>query len=294
MIELAQGDWSMALRPELGASVTRLTWRGRDILRPAPADATHPLETGSFPLVPYANRIDHGAFRFAESQINLPATTGFEPHALHGLGWLRSWSVLKTGPDFAHLTLTAQACADWPWAWSASHRLRLDDGGLETILSITNEHETPMPAGLGLHPYFAATDQTIVTVAADEIWLTDPTEIPRERAPPSAVVDWSAGVPLASAHFVDHAYGGWSGRARLEHRDHIVDLTASANTPWVQIYAPGSGGFVCIEPVTHRPDAHNAPSEEHSGLVSLQPGETLSISMRITATDRTNPEGEDR
>lgn len=294
MIELAHGDWSMALRPELGASVTRLTWRGRDILRRAPDGPNHPLETGSFPLVPYANRIDRGAFRFAEREISLPATPGFEPHALHGVGWLRPWSVLRKGPAFVDLALAAEAGADWPWAWTASHRLQLDDGGFETTLSITNEDETPMPAGLGLHPYFAADGRTIVTLLADEVWLTDPTGIPRERSTASAVVDWAAGIPLASAPFVDNAYGGWSGHARLEHRDHIVDLTASTNAPWVQVYAPGAGDFVCIEPVTHRPDAHNAPPEENSGLVSLKPGETLSISMRIAATDRANTQGEDR
>ena len=294
MIELAHGDWSMTLRPELGASMTRLTWRDRDILRPAPADATHPLETGSFPLVPYANRIDRGAFRFAGREISLPATSGFEPHTLHGVGWLRPWSVLKTDRDFVDLALTAEASEDWPWAWTASHRLKLDDDGLEATLSITNNDQTPMPAGLGLHPYFAAENRTIVTLGAEEVWLTDPTDIPRERSTPSAVVDWAAGVSLANAPFVDNAYTGWSGRAGIEHRDHVVELTASTNASWLQVYAPGSGGFVCIEPVTHRPDAHNAPHGETSGLVTLKPGKTLSSWMRITATERPDLEGEDR
>ncbi|WP_309629852.1 aldose 1-epimerase [Brevundimonas sp.] len=294
MIELAHGDWTLALRPELGSSVTRLVWRGRDILRPAPVDATHPLETASFPLVPYANRIDRGAFRFADREISLPATSGFEPHALHGLGWLQPWSVLSTDLDFVDLATDAKAGADWPWAWTAAHRLQLDDDGLEATLSITNKDETPMPAGLGLHPYFVATDQTIMTLSADEVWLTDPSEIPRKHSTPSAVIDWAAGIPLAGAPFVDNAYGGWSGPARLEHRDHFVEMSASANAPWVQVYAPGSGGFVCIEPVTHRPDAHNAPRGETSGLVSLKPGETLSISMRITAAASATTQGEDR
>lgn len=294
MIELAHRDWSIAVRPELGASVTRLTWRGRDILRPARADATHPLETGSFPLLPYANRINHGAFRFEGRPISLPATSGFEPHALHGQGWLKPWAVVRKGGDFVDLALTAEAGDDWPWAWTASHRLKLDDDGLEATLSITNEDQTTMPAGLGLHPYFAADDRTIVTLAADEVWLTDPTDIPRERSTPTAIVDWAAGIPLASAPFVDNAYGGWSGRARLEHRDQVLDLIGCSNARWVQVYAPGSDGFVCIEPVTHRPDAHNAPPEERSGLVSLNPGETLSLSMRIAATDRANTEGNNR
>lgn len=285
MIELASGDWALAVKPELGASLTRLTWRGRDILRPTPAEASHPLEAGSFPLVPYANRIDRGTFRFGDRNIALPATPGFAPHALHGLGWLRPWSVVRQGDDLIDLELVADAAPDWPWAWTASHRLRLDDHGLEATLSITNDDHAPMPAGLGLHPYFVATAETMLTLAADEVWMTDETEIPFERSAPSAVVDLSSGVALGNAPFIDNAYAGWPGHARLDHRDHVVELTASANAPWVQVYAPGLGDFVCVEPVSHRPDAHNAPPEEQSGLVSMQPGQTLSMAMRISATD---------
>jgi aldose 1-epimerase len=132
-----------------------------------------------------------------------------------------------------------------------------------------------------------------VSLSADGVWQTDASGIPSRRSSPSDIVDWEAGIPLAAAPFVDHAYDGWSGRARLEHRDHVVELSASANASRVQVYAPGSGGFVCIEPVTHRPDAHNAPSEEDSGLVSLKPGETLSISMRIAAAEKANTQGAD-
>ncbi len=71
MIGLARGDWLLMLRPELGAAVTRLTWRGHDILRPTRDGAAHPLETGSFPLVPYANRIDRGAFVFGGRDVVL-------------------------------------------------------------------------------------------------------------------------------------------------------------------------------------------------------------------------------
>ncbi|WP_235562859.1 aldose 1-epimerase [Brevundimonas sp. Root1423] len=284
----------MTLRPELGAAVTRLTWRGRDILRPAPDGATHPLETGSFPLVPYANRIDRGAFVFHGRSVALPPTPGFEPHALHGVGWMQAWTVLQTGPASVDLGLAAYATADWPWAWTASCRLDLEADGLRVALSITNDDAESMPAGLGLHPYFAIEPGTVLSVATGQVWLNDDTEIPMRLAPASTVMDWADGATVSAAPFVDNAYAGWDGRALLRHARHDVTLTASANTGWMQVYAPGAGGFVCLEPVTHRPNAHNAPSGEDTGLAVLAPGQTLSMSMQITASERIPTPGEDR
>lgn len=285
MIELAHGDWTLTLRPELGGAVTRLGWRGRDILRPAPDRATNPLDTGCFPLVPYANRIDRGAFVFAARDIVLPPAIGFEPHALHGVGWMSAWSVLRSGASSVDLALTAEANADWPWAWTASHGLRLGTDGLEVMLSITNNDHAPMPAGLGLHPYFAIEPETVLTVPAERVWLNDANEIPERLAPASSVHGWSDGALVLSAPFVDNAYADWGGMVRLAHARHVVSMTASKNARWLQVYAPGVGGFVCLEPVTHRPDAHNAPRDEDAGLVNLAPGQSLSMSMRITATE---------
>lgn len=293
MIELARGEWALTLRPDLGASVGRLTWRGRDILRATPDGATQPLETGGFPLVPYANRIDRGAFVFQDRSVSLPPTPGFEPHALHGIGWMRAWNVRQAGPAAVDLTLAAEAAGDWPWAWSASCRLDLEADGLNVALSITNDDAAPMPAGLGLHPYFAIEPGTVLTASTEQVWLNDANEIPAQLAPPSSVADWAHGIAVSAAPFVDNAYAGWSGTARLRHPRYDVTLTASANARWMQVYAPGAGGFVCLEPVTHRPNAHNAPADEDTGLAMLTSGETLSMSMRITASERTPTPGED-
>lgn len=286
MIALSNGDWSLALRPELGAAITRLTWKGRDILRPTPNDAANPLETASFPLVPYANRIARGRFEFDGRTVTVPPTSGFEPHALHGIGWLRPWTVAHSDQTSLDLTFAAEADDGWPWAWTAAHGLRLDAHGLEMTLLITNDDGTPMPAGLGLHPYFATDDRTTLTLPAAQVWVTED-DIHHSLEGVGAVQDWRQGAALADAPFVDNAYAGWSGKARLDHRDHRVTITASPNAYWVQVYAPGAGGFVCVEPVTHRPDAHNAPEDEDGGLVVLASGQTLSMSTRITAEETT-------
>ena len=284
-MKIERGDWALSLRPDLGASITRLTWRGRDVLRPAPEDLDSPLAASSFPLAPYANRIDGGAFAFEGRAVRLPATPGFEPHALHGVGWRSRWNVVRVHGGTVDLTLAVEAGAEWPWAWTASHRLSLTEDGLEMSLAITNEDRTPMPAGLGLHPYFAVEASTRLRLSARKVWLTDARQIPTRLAAATEVIDWSEGVAVSKAPFVDHAYADWDGRAELIHDGWRVALTASPNARWAQVDAPRGEGFVCVEPVTHRPDAHNAPASEDSGLTGLEPGAVLSMTARITASE---------
>lgn len=284
-MRIERGDWTLHLRPDLGGSITSLTWRGRDVLRPAPDDLDSPLAASSFPLAPYANRIDGGAFAFEGGAVRLPATPGFAPHALHGVGWRVTWNVLRGHGGTVDLVLAAEAGPEWPWAWTASHRLTLSEDGLEMSLTIANEDAAPMPAGLGLHPYFAVEPATRLQLAAPRVWLTDAREIPERLAAAGDLIDWREGVAVAEAPFVDHAYADWDGRAALLHDGWRVDLIASPNARWVQVYAPRGQGFVCVEPVTHRPNAHNAPAGEDSGLTELEPGAVLSMTARITASE---------
>ncbi len=265
--------------------MTSLTWRGRDVLRPAPENLDSPLAASSFPLAPYANRIDGGAFAFEGRAVRLPATPGFAPHALHGVGWRARWNVLRVHGGRVDLVLAAEAGAEWPWAWTASHRLALTEDGLEMSLSLANEDAAPMPAGLGLHPYFAVDPATRLRLSAPKVWLTDAREIPERLADAADLIDWSEAVAVAEAPFVDHAYAEWDGRAALLHDGWRVDMTASPNARWAQVYAPRGEGFVCVEPVTHRPDAHNAPAGEESGLTVLAPGGVLTLTARITASE---------
>lgn len=281
VIRLTAGDWSAEVLPDLGAALGRLDWRGRAILRPTPEGGDTVLQTGCFPLVPYANRIDRGRFPWRGRQIALTPTPGFEPHVLHGQGWREGWAVAEQDAGSVRLTL-AQPAGDWPWAWSAEQVVALDDDGLSVSLSMTNEDASEMPAGIGLHPYFATSAGDRLRMGASHVWLSDETQIPIRPAQAEAIMDWREAPEIASAPFVDHAYQTWDGAAEIIGTDRTIRLAATGASR-LHLYAPGSGDFVCLEPVSHRPDAHNAPAEEASGLIALAPGDTLRLSMRISA-----------
>lgn len=282
MIALSAGDWRATLRPGLGGAITALSWRGRDVLRPTPDDASDPLQVGCFPLVPYANRIDRGRFTFNGQAVRLPPTPGFEPHVLHGDGWRRPWSVEVQDAGSATLILMHEA-GDWPWAWTARQLFVLDDDGLNIALTLTNDDARPMPAGLGLHPYFVRSDGVRLAMTGETVWTGEGGLIPTRLQPSGTRFDWSDGPCVAAAPFVDNAYAGWDGVARILEDGRTITLEASANAGWAHVFVPVGEAYFCVEPVTHRPDALNAPAEEASGVTVLRPGEAMTLTLRIGA-----------
>jgi aldose 1-epimerase len=278
-VRLAAGDWEAELAPEVGGAIFALRWRGRDVLRPTHAGTTAPLETASFALVPYANRIAHGAFTFEGLDYRLPLNFGDHPHVLHGLAWQQPWSVAASDGASARLTLEHAADAVWPWSFAADQVIALDDG-LSVTLTLTNRDDRPMPAGLGMHPYFPRAADTRLTANFDGAWLADATMLPTERVAPDRFGDWAAGDRVDRAELVDHVHDGWDGLARIESGGMTVRLTAEG-TRWAHLYMPPGEPYFCFEPVSHLPDAVNARDPADAGVRVLQPGEGMTIRMRI-------------
>ncbi|WAC58741.1 aldose 1-epimerase [Brevundimonas sp. SL130] len=288
LLTLTAGDWRATVAPEQGGAILSLDWRGQPVFRPTPDGATDMLETACFPLVPYANRIADARFTFEGRDERLTALDRFAPHALHGDGWLNPWTVEAASDDRIEMVLDwpGEVDADgagWPWPWRARQTVRLTDAGLEIALSVTNTGDAVMPAGLGLHPYFHKATDCRLSLSAQGVWLTDAREIPERLAPPDAVVDWSGGLALADAPFVDHAYAGWDGQAVMDGGGRRVTLRGGGGAEWAQVYAPVGEDYFCVEPVTHRPDVLNAPPGEQGGLARLLPGESLNLAMTVTA-----------
>lgn len=282
MIILERGGWRLSLRPDLGGSIARLTVDGRDVLRPTADGETDILQVACFPLVPYANRIADGRFSFDGRAVTLPALPQFTPHALHGDGWLSAWKVEAQGATSARMAYRHDA-GDWPWAYEAIQTFALTDAGLRVDLSVRNLSDAPMPAGLGLHPYFPVGPDTRLTLTATSVWRAEGSLIPTAQVGTADVLDWSQGRSVADAPFVDHCYAGWDGSARIEVEGRATTVRASSNAGWAHVYAPGED-FCCVEPVTHRPNALHAPAGEASGLAVLQSGEGMAMWMEIGVT----------
>jgi aldose 1-epimerase len=285
MIALKQGEFELDISPEIGGSVARFAFGGRDVLRQAPKGTTDVLDMGCFPLVPYANRIENGLLPFEGREYKLVPNMGDHPHPLHGYGWHRAWRVASVSRDAATLAFDHDP-SDWPWAFSAEQVFTLGEDGLTAKLSVRSRASSSMPVCLGFHPYFPRHAGSRLTASVQGMWKGDATMIPTEHVDGSPLIDLAHGALVDKAPFVDNCFTGWRSPARIDQPDGgmAVSLEASPECRFFHIYIPVGQTFFCAEPVTAMPNAFNRKEPaDVTGARVLAPGATLAIEMRIVA-----------
>ena len=96
IIEMASGSAQVRIAPAVGGAIAAFTVRDTPMLRPTPAAALVARDvrrTACYPLVPYSNRIATRGLRFGGHDYALARNFGDHPHAIHGVGWQRPWTV---------------------------------------------------------------------------------------------------------------------------------------------------------------------------------------------------------
>jgi aldose 1-epimerase len=281
LLAFGKGDTSLTLAPAIGGGVAAFRWRGHDLLRPATPEAleaSDPLGMACFPMVPFAGRIARRRFTFDGRAVALaPNFEGEDGAAIHGQGWRRPWRVADHTATTARLTLDHPA-GDWPWDYTAEQTFALEDGALVHHLAVTNTSPSPMPAGLGLHPYFPRDPDTRLQARVSGVFMTP------EGPPAPLPADWDWRDSRAITAFVDHQFRGWTEAARISwpSRGLAVTLAAEPATPFLVVYAPVEGDYFCVEPVSHQLDAVNRSlGGAGHGMVVLPPGGTASLSARF-------------
>ena len=276
---LASDALRCEIAPALGGAIAGL-WLGQTpVLRSTPAATlTSVRHAGSYPLVPFSNRVGHGSLRWAGTDHPLVVPEGFEPHAIHGVGWLRPWSVLEASGQFVLLAFERQADESWPFAFDASQAFRVSGHELELTLSITNQSAVAAPVGLGWHPYFVKRSDTHVRFEASGRWEMGDDKLPTCRGA-------SSGLDLDCQGLdVDHCFDGWSGALQLT--DTLLHTTVRSSLRYVVVYTNASRDYVAVEPVSHVNNAINlleqgGASASELGVCVLQPGASMSAEMSI-------------
>ena len=278
MIQLQAGSLRCAVEPGLGGCITGLWLGDAPVLRVAPpAQLITARLSACYALVPFSNRIGHASLVWQGTQHPLVRNNGDEPHAIHGVGWQRPWSVLDEDASSVMLSYEHRADASWPFAFDCSHTLRLKPGALELTLALTNQSPQPAPAGLGWHPFFVKRPGSHIAFQATGRWEMGDDKLPTGRVA-------SAGIDAETATVdVDHCYDGWDGEVRL--RDEVLYARVRSGLSRLVVFTTASRDFVAIEPVSHVNNAVNlvdAGADAASlGLAILQPGESLSAQMTI-------------
>lgn len=282
------GSLECTLCPQRGGGVARLAWHGPngavDLLRPASDWALRhgsAIDMGCFPLVPFSNRIAGGQFTFDGRRTQLPLDGDGNPHAIHGHGWRSAWTV-EDASEAALRMVYRHTPGGWPWRYRATQTVVLEEDGFSLTLSLVNEDDRPMPAGIGLHPYFPKPPGTRLTARVASVWLNGPTILPAERAAVPPRWAFADGIVMDRT-VLDNGFTGWDGQAALDWPTLGLRLSIEAEGPFghLIVYAPPDEDYLCVEPASHMTDAINRPEEPDAGLRRLEPGEALSGTLRL-------------
>jgi aldose 1-epimerase len=294
LIELAAGPVRVVLSPEAGGAIARFAvvrdGTPVDLLRPpdpAALAGRAARALGSYPLVPFSNRIAHAAFRFDGRDYRLNRNFPPEPHAIHGDGWQAAWQVESAAADRAVLAYrhagAASAGAGWPFRYAARQEFTVDADGLTVALAATNRDAHAWPFGCGLHPYFRATPQMRLTARLPQVWMWDTLKLPVARIATPPMWDFSDGRAVAPLN-LDHCFAGWDGRAAIAWPELGLAVTIAADGLFGHcVVAVLPGDVVAVEPVSHANDAVNmlARGEGEHGLRMIAPGATIGGRVRF-------------
>ena len=278
MLALGAGDWQAQLLPGHGAAMARLTWRGRDILAPVPEGADPNASfAGAFLMAPWTNRLDQGRIAVDGVPWCLPVNRPRDRTAIHGLVRDRAWTVAQQDAAMAVLTLALDAP---PFACDTRLEVGLSDAGLHLSLTLTARGDRPQPLGLGWHPWFARPPGTHLAFAARWRCRHDGRQLP-VAAEPFGRLEGDEGTYLG----LDTHFAGWDGEAVLRHPDGAA-FRMRARGAWatnLQVFAPPGAPVLCVEPVSHLPDAPNRPVLAPLGpMAVLAPGETISGRLALS------------
>ncbi len=149
-----QGDGlEVEVLPELGARIHRLRVFGHDLMRTPDDPATHladPFYWGGYHMLPWTNRITPGPTRVGSRTVDL-AVNFKDGTAIHGRHYVTPWEVDDLG---SYSVSGGGDETGWPWPYAGSVEIRVDGSSIHLRHSVTNLGDDPMPAGVGIHPWF--------------------------------------------------------------------------------------------------------------------------------------------
>jgi aldose 1-epimerase len=201
-----------------------------------------------------------------------------QPHAIHGFGWQGQWTVVNHAPHDALLRHDFPG-GDWPWPYRAEQHFMVENAGFTCRMMLRNDGTTPMPAGLGLHPYFPRAGARLA-LAVDGYWEKDAADMPAAWRSLSAAPDWFGG------DAIDHVFTGAGAGASISWPGRRLTMTADAALAFTVVYVPVGEDYFCVEPVSHMTDAVNRrESPEVTGLRWLAPGARWDTFVRFALAD---------
>jgi aldose 1-epimerase len=274
-LKIKSGAWQCEVAPALGGCLAGLWFDGKPVLRSPGAQAlTSARQSGCYVLVPFSNRLSQAVLQWQGTSHPLVKNNGTEAHAIHGIGWQRSWAVLDQDESSVLMSHEHRREPGWPFAYDASQTIQLRPEGLSMTLSITNQDDKAAPVGLGWHPFFVKQPGMQLRFSARHRW-----EMGEDKLPTRALPHAGLHAPVDTLD-MDHCFDGWSGEAELSWP--AGQWSISSSLRHLVVFTRPDRDDVAVEPVSHVNNAlnllaqHKGLEPEDLGVRVLAPGESMS------------------
>ncbi|MGV8998262.1 MAG: aldose 1-epimerase [Parvibaculaceae bacterium] len=286
-MEMTAGRLRATVAPHAGGSLASFDAGNHALMRKAPNPAsTDPLTMACYPLLPFVGRVAYGHFRFEGREVELPPHPISTPHALHGIGWQRPWTIVSATPHEVTIALTHDGASEgWPWSFEARQTFTLDEKSLSHSLTLTNRATSNMPCGLGVHPFFPNRQGARMKGELPMIWESSSLGLPTNCIDVVATRNFSGGRRIAPLT-LDHCFSGGRGPIDINWDDTDLGIRIHGReADHTVVYTPQAHEFFCVEPVTIVPNAFNRQEGANvTGLRVLAPNEAMSLNVRYEVT----------
>lgn len=246
--------------------------------------------TGRAPLLfPTVGMVAGGIARFGGREFQMPK---------HGFARKQRFEVIETLKHSVTFRLedseASRGMYPFPFRLDVTHRL--DGAVLETVATVTNTGDAPMPAGFGFHPALRwplpgtggnSRTQHLIRFDAEE-------PEPIRGVTPDGLIGPAAPTPIGGDELQLHdslfehdalvldkpnSRGLWFGVP--QHPGVRVDF---AGLNYLGIWMKPGAGYLCIEPWHSHADEEGFHGEfaEKPGVVTLAPGEAHDFAMAMT------------
>lgn len=292
-VQFYDGPIEAVVLPTFGARIHRLRAFGHDLLRtPADIEEHHrdPFYWGAYPMIPWCNRLATEPLEVAGRRVEVEPNFS-DGSAIHGQLYDRAWEYDEGSGE---LSVRAGEEGGWPWAYLATMRIALAGRRLRIEQTVYNLSGAPMPAGVGLHPWFRRPVE--VRIGADLVFASNVDSAPSPRPVEGAydrrrLGEMAPDVDATWARLSDppvELFWPTIGVAASMHID--------ARTSYVTAASPRDADAIAVEPQTHAPQGlRRLLNGEPGALELLAPAEegfggSIRLRIEIVFSERTAKE----
>jgi aldose 1-epimerase len=268
------GPLEVVVLADAGARLHRIRAFGLDLLR-TPADRglhlADPFFWGGYVMAPWCNRIDAGPTRVGSRVVDLKSNFP-DGTAIHGQVAARPWRVEEDGSF-----VIRGGGERWPWRYEVRERVKVSGSRLRIDLEMANLDDEPMPAGLGIHPWFRRPD--MLAIHGERVF---PDNL-RSKGAPQPV---AGQLDLRSVGVVpDGMDATWTDLSdpavELVWKQRVrATMRIEADHAFVVAATPQELDAIAVEPQTQAPQGlRRFVNGEQGAMAVVAPGETLSLAL---------------